>query len=199
MARLILASSSPRRREILKFLRTSFEIMSSNVDESVDCNLPPEDIVMILAKRKAQTIAEKHRDAFVIGADTIVVYQNCVLGKPADRDDAKQMLSSLSGKKHSVYTGVCILHGNDKEIFYEKTDVTFWDLSEEEIDRYIRTGEPFDKAGSYGIQGYGATLVKSINGDYFSVVGLPVAKIYQILKKMGYPFEYITETTAADK
>ncbi|KIO62198.1 Maf family protein [Caldifermentibacillus hisashii] len=187
MARLILASSSPRRQEILKSLRASFEIITSNADESVDCNMPPEEIVMTLAERKAQTVAKENHDAFVIGADTIVVYNDRILGKPADRDDAKQMLMMLSGNTHAVFTGTCILHGNDKEIFYEKTEVSFWELAEAEIDRYIRTGEPLDKAGSYGIQGYGAILVKSIHGDFYSVVGLPVAKLYRALKKMGYP------------
>lgn len=188
MARLILASSSPRRQDILNQLVTSFEIISSNVDESVDKNLPPEEIVMALAKRKASSIANTHQDAFIIGADTIVVFENQILGKPADSDEAKQMLTTLSGNTHSVYTGTCIINGRNEQIFFEKTDVTFWELAEEEIDRYIRTGEPLDKAGSYGIQGYGATLVKSIYGDFYSVVGLPIAKLYQTLKEMGFPF-----------
>ncbi|WP_033828293.1 Maf family protein [Bacillus andreraoultii] len=189
MARLILASSSPRRRDILKQLVTSFEIISSNVDESVDKNLPPEEIVMNLAKRKASSVANNQQDAFIIGADTIVVFKNQILGKPADYDEAKQMLTTLSGNTHSVYTGTCIINGNDKRVFYEKADVTFWELTEEEIDRYIRTGEPLDKAGSYGIQGYGATLVKSIHGDFYAVVGLPIAKLYHTLKEMKFPFK----------
>lgn len=189
MARLILVSSSPRRRDILKQLVTSFEIISSNVDESVDKNLPPEEIVMNLAKRKASSVANNQQDAFIIGADTIVVFKNQILGKPADYDEAKQMLTTLSGNTHSVYTGTCIINGNDKRVFYEKADVTFWELTEEEIDRYIRTGEPLDKAGSYGIQGYGATLVKSIHGDFYAVVGLPIAKLYHTLKEMKFPFK----------
>ena len=188
MTRLILASSSPLRREILKLLPATFEVLTSRTDESVDDTLPPEEIVMTLACKKAGAVAEHEKDAFVIGADTIVVYENHILGKPGNEEKAAEMLRLLSGKTHTVYTGVCVVHNNKSEKFCEKTHVTFWDLSEEEIEAYIRTGEPMDKAGAYGIQGFGATLVKSIEGDYFSVVGLPVAKLYRTMKEMGYPF-----------
>lgn len=186
MARLILASSSPRRREILKLIQLPFEVITSDADESIDEDLPPEQLVTTLALRKAEAVAKVNRDAYVIGADTIVYNQNEILGKPKTTAEAKDMLRSLSGQTHAVYTGACILHQDQQEVFYEKTDVTFWKLTEEEIDHYIRTGEPFDKAGGYGIQGFGATLVKKIEGDYFSVVGLPIAKLYRTLKQIGF-------------
>lgn len=191
LARLILASSSPRRREILKQVQPSFEVLSSDVDETVEGNLPPEETVIVLAERKAEFIAKDRYDDYVIGADTIVYFDGKQLGKPKDFDEAKKTLVLLSGNTHHVYTGVCVIHKDEKQVFYEKTLVTFWPLSDEEIDRYIRTGEPFDKAGSYGVQGYGATLVQSITGDYFSVVGLPIARLYRTLTQMGFQFDQI--------
>ncbi|MCU9614015.1 Maf family protein [Caldibacillus lycopersici] len=188
MARLILASSSPRRREILKQVQHNFEIIISDVDETIEEILPPEQVVMTLASKKAHAVAKHYPDAYVIGADTVVYLAPQILGKPANKVAAKQMLVNLSGKTHTVYTGISVIHGSQEETSFVKTDVTFWELSEKEIEHYIQTGEPFDKAGSYGIQGYGATLVKSINGDYFSVVGLPIAKLYRTLQTMGYAF-----------
>jgi len=188
MARLILASSSPRRKEILKQVQPQFDIITREVDETVEALLAPEEQVMTLAIRKAEAVAKDNVDAYVIGADTLVFYQDEALGKPKSYDEAKQMLTLLSGNTHFVYTGTCIFHENKKQVFYEKTKVTFWELTEKEIEDYIRTGEPFDKAGSYGIQGYGATLVKEIHGDYFSVVGLPIAKLYRTLTQMGFTF-----------
>lgn len=198
MARLILASSSPRRKDILKLVHQSFEIIVSNADESVSRSLSPEEIVMSLAKKKANAVAQNNQDAYVIGADTIVYFNRQILGKPADAREAKEMLSMLSGNTHSVYTGTTVIHGNKEETFYEKTDVTFWKLTEEEIEQYIHTGEPFDKAGSYGIQGYGATLVRAIHGDFFSVVGLPIAKLYRTLQKMGFREENGDQTVNDD-
>ncbi|MEH7249905.1 Maf family protein [Neobacillus niacini] len=187
MQNLILASSSPRRKELLENLRLTFTVSCSEVDESFDPTLSPEDVVMDLAERKAQVIFKVNPDSFVIGSDTIVVVDQQVLGKPTDEADAMGMLEKLSGRKHDVYTGVSILSPNGIACFYEKTEVWFWELTDEEIKSYVQSGEPLDKAGAYGIQQLGSMLVKKINGDYFAVVGLPVAKTYRELKRLGYP------------
>lgn len=186
MQPLILASASPRRKELLNMLQLSFQIASSDVDETYDAALSPEKIVQELALRKAKSVAKQHENATVIGADTIVVYENNILGKPKNAQEAVDMLTKLSGNTHAVYTGVAIVQASKTSLFYEKTDVTFWKLTEEEIDTYVQTGEPFDKAGAYGIQQLGATLVKKIHGDYYTVVGLPIAKTIRELKKFGF-------------
>jgi septum formation protein len=186
MQRLILASSSPRRKELLENLHLKFEISSSDVDESYDPKMKPEEIVMELANRKAKVIAEKNPSSFVIGSDTIVAVDGQVLGKPLTKDEAFKMLKLLSGRTHSVFTGVAIVSPEKKVTFFEKTDVTFWELTDEEIEAYIKSGEPFDKAGAYGIQGLGSMLVKQISGDYFTVVGLPVARTVRELRNIGY-------------
>jgi len=190
MQRLILASSSPRRKELLENLRLKFEISSSDADESFSEELSPAEAVMELASRKSAVVAANYPDCFVIGSDTVVVHEAEILGKPASGQEAFEMLRKLSGDTHSVFTGVSIL-APEKEIrFYEKTDVTFWDLSDEEIDTYIKSGEPFDKAGGYGIQGFGSMLVKEINGDYYTVMGLPVSRLIRELRKIGYILPY---------
>ncbi len=186
MSNLILASQSPRRRELLQQLQLSFTVVSSNADETIEQHVNPADAVMELAKRKALVIAEDHPNSFVVGSDTVVAQEELILGKPENPTEAKEMLQRLSGKTHSVYTGVAIIQGQKEHVFYEKTDVTFWELAEEQIDAYIATGEPFDKAGAYGIQALGAIFVKEIKGDYFSVVGLPISKVYRALKDMGF-------------
>ncbi|AGK55082.1 Maf family protein [Bacillus sp. 1NLA3E] len=190
MQHLILASSSPRRKELLENLQLIFDISSSETDESFLPGTAPEEIVMDLAARKATDVAEKHRDSIVIGADTIVFANNQVLGKPKDKIEAVKMLKMLSGNTHSVYTGVAIVTADTTVRFYEKTDVTFWDLNDSEIQAYINSGEPFDKAGAYGIQGFGSMLVKRISGDYFTVVGLPVSKTIRELQKAGFVLPY---------
>ncbi|MFT8322225.1 MAG: Maf family protein [Bacillus sp. (in: firmicutes)] len=187
---LILASSSPRRKELLEDLRLSFEVSSSNVDESFDCSLAPEEVVMSLAEKKARSITSYHDNPFIIGADTIVFYQGNILGKPETREQAFSMLKTLSGSTHSVYTGVAIAANGDCSTFYEKTDVLFWELTDEEINSYLDTGEPFDKAGAYGIQGVGRILVKKINGDYFTVVGLPISRLIRELKAIGFSIPF---------
>lgn len=141
---------------------------------------------MELATRKAAVIAKQFDKEIIIGADTIVVQNGKILGKPKDRIIAKEMLESLSGSQHSVYTGVTIMYEGKQHSFYEKTDVMFWELSSEEIDQYLDSGEPFDKAGSYGIQGLGSLLVKKINGDYFNVVGLPISRLNRFLKEKNF-------------
>jgi septum formation protein len=190
MQNLILASSSPRRKELLETLRLKFAISSSEVDESFEPGLSPEEIVMELAERKAQAIFNENSDAFVIGADTIVVANNEVLGKPTDEAEAISMLKILSGSQHDVYTGVSILSPDRTTRFYEKTEVWFWELTDNEIRSYVKSGEPLDKAGAYGIQQLGSMLVKKINGDYFAVVGLPVARTIRELKRVGYQLPY---------
>ncbi|RIW37771.1 septum formation inhibitor Maf [Bacillus salacetis] len=186
MPNLILASGSPRRKELLQQIHLSFSIEVSNADESFSQDLPPDEVVMELAERKAVSIAAENPGSFVIGSDTVVVFNGEILGKPSDSDHAKEMLRMLSGKTHFVYTGVAIVKDQTEKMFYKKTEVTFWELTEEEIDMYAASGEPLDKAGGYGIQGLGAFLVKEISGDYFSVVGLPVSHVYRSLKEMGY-------------
>lgn len=186
MKNLILASSSPRRKELLENLQLSFHTVSSDVDETYDPEWSPEDIVMALAHRKAKAVSKEHPASIVIGSDTVVVRDQTILGKPQNREEAFSMLKSLSGRFHSVYTGVAIVSESNECKFFEKTDVEFWELSDEEINDYLDTGEPFDKAGAYGIQGFGSILVKRISGDYFSVVGLPVARTIRELKKAGY-------------
>ncbi|WP_042459197.1 Maf family protein [Neobacillus dielmonensis] len=190
MQNLILASSSPRRKELLENLRIPFAISSSNVDESFNPDLPPDEVVMELAHRKAQAVFEKNPDAFVIGSDTIVVADNRFLGKPADEAEAFQILKGLSGSQHEVYTGVSIVSPANSVRFYEKTEVWFWELTDDEIRSYVKSGEPLDKAGAYGIQGLGSMLVKKINGDYFAVVGLPVARTVRELKRLQFKLPY---------
>lgn len=182
---LILASASPRRSELLKNAGYDFTISVSDVDESVYKNLSPENMVRELAIAKARAVAVNHPKSVVIGSDTIVVLNDKVLVKPESEADAKQMLLSLSGKKHTVCTGVCAFSGTEHKAFVSKTEVEFFSLSQEEIDHYVSTGEPMDKAGAYGIQGYGSTLVRSITGDYFTVMGLPIALTARLLSQFG--------------
>lgn len=190
MQRLILASSSPRRKELLETIHLNFEISSSNADESFDASLTPEQAVTELALRKAKSVAKGFPGCYIIGSDTVVVDEETILGKPDGEQEARRMLKTLSGKLHSVYTGVAILTPDKEVTFYEKTDVTFWELTDEEIDFYVKSGEPFDKAGGYGIQGLGSMLVKEISGDYFTVVGLPVSRTVRELKRAGYVLPY---------
>lgn len=250
---LILASASPRRRELLGLTGYDFEVQVSEADESVESGLPVEEVVMTLARRKAEAVfcnrlashlddgnASNARNGssasngnnvshacngsnainsnnvsegsntsnggnvrnncgayhcdngssslgggdIVLGSDTIVVLDGQIMGKPKDAEDAARMLRGLSGRTHHVYTGVALLSAKRQDVFYSVTEVEFYPLTEEEIQNYIATGEPMDKAGAYGIQGRGAVLVKGIRGDYFTVVGLPVAETARHLKAM---------------
>ncbi|MGO4888571.1 Maf family protein [Anaerobacillus sp. MEB173] len=185
MKQLILASGSPRRKELLEQAHLQFSIITSDIQELVDPTQSPGAIVESLALQKASAVAKDYPQAVVLGADTIVTHDQKVLGKPENAADAKNMLQSLSGNSHEVYTGVAIVTSTETITFHERTKVTFWDLKDEEIDQYIESGEPFDKAGAYGIQGFGATLVKGIVGDYFSVVGLPLARTVRELEQFG--------------
>ena len=187
MSKIILASASPRRRELLTQIGLKFEIMPSHKEERMQENRPAQ-VVMGLAMDKAEDIfgqvgEDEKTDVLVIGADTIVALDNIILGKPKDEEDALKMLRFLQGKTHQVYTGVCMVTADEAQVFYEKTDVTMYPADEEQLIEYIRTGEPMDKAGSYAIQGQGCVLVQEIHGDYNNVVGLPVAQIWQRLMK----------------
>jgi septum formation protein len=182
---LILASGSPRRKELLQQMNILFKVHKSDCEESFSDEQPPSQIVIDLAEQKAKTVFQHYKDDVVIGADTVVVRNGVILGKPENEDEAIEMLQSLSGSTHSVWTGVAIVSASKSITFSEETKVTFWQLSDEEILSYVKSGEPFDKAGAYGIQGLGAYLVKSINGDYFNVVGLPISRTMRELKRMG--------------
>lgn len=181
---IILASASPRRKEILENVNLKFTVQSSHIEEVVLENEPPKDLVMRLAFEKCMDVAKKNPNALVIGADTIVALDNNILGKPKDEHHAYKMIKSLSNKKHEVITGISLINLslNKKVTDYVVSEVTFKDLSEETIKDYIKTKESLDKAGAYGIQGYGALLVDSIKGDYFNIVGLPISKIGDLLK-----------------
>ena len=190
MEKIILASASPRRREILNAVGIEFEVVKSDADENaVSKELAPEIYVQELALLKATDAAKKlklknRRDMLIISADTIVVSEGEILGKPEDEADAKRILLSLSGKQHKVITGICVTRLNDAFSVCKSvvTKVKFRELGEEEIDKYIASGEPMDKAGAYGIQGKGALLTDGIEGDYFNVVGLPVSKLCEVLR-----------------
>ena len=179
---LILASASPRRKEILTMLNLKFETRPANADETFTKSLPPEEIVMTLAKKKANAVSFSQND-IVLGADTIVYINGRILNKPEDEKDAINMLKMLSNNTHEVFTGVCLHSLNEEICFYDRTFVTFTPLSDGDIFDYIKTKEPFDKAGAYGIQGRGCTLVKEIRGDFYNVMGLPAGKVFQNLKK----------------
>lgn len=180
---IILASKSPRRREILENTKVRFSIKESQIDEIIKANESPKETVMRLAYEKALDVASYNRDSLVIGADTIVVINDKILGKPKNEEDAYNMIKLLSGKTHYVITGFALINLslNKKVIDCEVSQVTFKELSEECIKDYINTKESLDKAGAYGIQGYGGLLVKNIQGDYFNIVGLPISKISDCL------------------
>lgn len=185
MKKIILASASPRRKELLETAGISFEICVADVDESIPEGTPPDEAAKLTASKKAAAVSAIHPDAVVIGADTIVVADGKILGKPKDRADAENMLRMLSGKEHLVITGVCLSEGGNRTVFEKISKVKFYELSDAEIKAYVATGEPMDKAGAYGIQGKGCVLVEGIEGDYFNIVGLPVAATVKELKKLS--------------
>lgn len=182
MADIILASASPRRRELLSLAGVDFSVKVADVNEVIPENAKPDEVVISLAMQKAQAVANENPDSIVIGSDTVVALDGEILGKPKNEENAAQMLTRLSGRSHTVYTGVAIIHGEKVKNFCEATEVVFNNLTQEEIRNYIATGECMDKAGAYGIQGKGCVLVEKINGDYFNVVGLPVSKLYRELR-----------------
>lgn len=195
--KIILASASPRRRELLEQIGVQFTVQPAKGEEKTGA-ATPEETVKRLSEQKAKEVADlqKGGDVVVIGADTIVSYDNKILGKPKDEEDAFRMLSMLQGKKHEVYTGVTLLllvNGEKRKIvFAEKTEVFMYTMTEREIRDYIKTGEPLDKAGAYGIQGKCAAFIEKISGDYNNVVGLPVSRIYQELLQLGIDILHIS-------
>lgn len=187
---MILASQSPRRAQLLAEAGFAFRAVPSPFDERLVTCPTPHDLVAALARGKAAAVASQEgNEEMVIGSDTVVVLDGTVLGKPVDAQDAWRMLRGLSGRSHQVMTAVCLMHGNTElETFTECARVTFWPLSDGEIERYVASGEPFDKAGAYGIQGKGRMLVKGIEGDFYTVVGLPISRLARELARFGvYP------------
>jgi len=184
---LILASKSPRRSYLLKQAGLTFKVIPSNFDENSVSLSTPETYVKVLAQAKAADVSEAYPQSWVIGADTIVVIDGKILGKPDSKEQARTMLKSLSGKTHQVYTGYCICCYAESKSFSNtvKTDVLFKNLADNEIEWYINTSEPFDKAGAYAIQGLGTFIVKSIKGSYTNVVGLPVCEVIEFLIQEG--------------
>ncbi len=185
MKRFILASASPRRREILTNAGYDFEVVASDADESLSTALGASETVAELSRRKAHSVSASFPGAVVLGCDTVVSLDGEILGKPENEEQAFSMLGKLSGRVHEVYSGVCITDGKQDYSFVCSTQVEFYPLSKETVLSYIATGEPMDKAGAYGIQGYGSMLVKRINGDYFTVMGLPVNECARALAKLG--------------
>jgi septum formation protein len=182
MNQLILASGSPRRRELLAKAGFTFEVRAADIDESLLPCEQPKDYVQRLAREKAQAIAALNPNAVVLGADTTVVLEGEVLGKPADTAEAERMLRLLSGRTHQVYTGLAVVRGAEHRLHVETTDVVFRVITEEELAFYLASGDAMDKAGAYGIQGYAARWIPRIEGDYFNVVGLPLASVVLLLR-----------------
>lgn len=174
---VVLASQSPRRKELLNYITDEFSVIPSDYEEVLPEGLKTEDVPIFLAAQKALDVSKSHPDELVIGCDTVVILGETILGKPKDKLEAFNMLSLLSGRTHKVISGVCLCLKGKTMSFSEETEVKFYDLSELEILSYIETNSPMDKAGSYGIQDGGALFVESINGDYYNVMGLPVAKL----------------------
>lgn len=183
---VVLASASPRRRELLSLVFERFRVVPSGFDEAdVPAELDPADHVRYSSGMKARDVAAKCPESLVIGADTIVVADDLILGKPNDPEDAADMLRKLSGRTHQVYSGITVVANGVERSAVECTDVTFSPLTEDIISRYISTGEPLDKAGAYAIQGRGSVLICSVNGCYFNVVGLPIYRLSRILEEFG--------------
>jgi septum formation protein len=184
--KIILASTSPRRKELLARILNNFEIIPGNYEEDMTLKLPPEELAMTLSAGKALDVA-KNNEGIIIGSDTFISFNKEVLGKPHTPEKAKETLSKLSGKTHKIYTGLTIINTKTKEIIqdYEITKITFKELSEKEIEEYIATKEPLDKAGAYALQGIGAKLITKIEGSRTSAIGLPIEKLAKILNKMG--------------
>ena len=189
--RVILASASPRRRELLRLVGIDHEVRPADIDESYLPGEQPNAHAERLARGKAETIASTAGpNAVTIGSDTIVVVDGDVLGKPRDREQARQMLRRLSGRSHVVMTGVAVSWAGQTLSGVEEVGVTFRALSDDEIDRYIDTGEPMDKAGAYGIQGFGATIVERVDGDYFAVMGLALNRLSRLLRDAGLRYDF---------
>lgn len=187
MKKLILASTSPRRKELLEKLGLDFEVVTSDYEEDMTLPLPANELAKVLALGKAQDVADKYPDAVVIGSDTMVVFDGKVIGKPKDETDAKEILKKLSGQKHSVVTGVAIINKslNQELVWTDEAFVQFRNISEEEIDKYIDSGEPFGHAGAYAIQKKACVFVEEIVGDFSVIIGLPQKSVSENLKQFG--------------
>ena len=180
--KLILASGSPRRKELLSLITDDFTVSPGHFDESLVHEKTPAMLAERLAREKCLEAARRNGDAVVIGSDTVVEADGRVFGKPADEEDARRMIRTLSGKTHFVHTGVCICGGGRTESFADTCRVTFFEIDPEDIERYIRTAEPYDKAGAYAIQGHAALWIDRIEGDYYTIMGLPVSRTSRLLK-----------------
>ena len=187
---VVLASSSPRRRQLLDLVGISHTVQPADVDETYLLGEVPEAHAERLARAKAEKVAGDHPRALVIGADTIVVVDGLVLGKPRDAGDARRMLGMLSGRSHTVMTAVAVRYGERTVSGVEIVDVTFLPISDDDIGAYVATGEPMDKAGAYGIQGYGATIVRRIDGDYFAVMGLSLVRLIALMREVGVAYGF---------
>jgi septum formation protein len=187
MREITLASASPRRKDLLKQIGLEFNVITSNVDEDIQDYTSPEDLVEKLSYIKAEDVAKCTKKGIIIGADTVVVHNDKILGKPTNEEDAKIMLKALSGDSHRVITGITVLDVENEKCIttHVKTIVNFKKLSLAALEGYVASNEPFDKAGSYGIQGLGAVLVEKIEGCYFNVVGLPISRLAEVLKEFG--------------
>ena len=180
---MILASKSPRRQELLRVISEDFRIIPAVGEEVIPDNASPMEAVLLLSRQKAEEIYLQYNDELIISADTVVAIDDMILGKPHDEAQAFDMLKRLSGRVHTVFTGVCVIfEDGSSENFAERTDVEFYPLTDKEISDYIATGEPMDKAGAYGIQEKGALLVKRIDGDFYNVMGLPIAGLSRVLR-----------------
>lgn len=188
--KVVLASGSPRRQQLLELIGIPHEVRPSNIDETMRPREAPRRHAERLAREKASVIATREPDVVTIAADTIVVINRKVLGKPRDAEDARQMLAMLSGREHTVITAVAVARGRKLRSAIEEVKVKFRRLRDDEIDAYIATGEPMDKAGAYGIQGFGATIVECVNGDYFAVMGLPLARVVMLLRDLGVRYRF---------
>jgi nucleoside triphosphate pyrophosphatase len=188
--RVILASQSPRRRELLTLVGITHEVRPADIDETYLAGEKPAPHAERLARGKCAVIAEREPDALVIGSDTIVVVDGEVLGKPKDEGDAAQMLRRLSGRSHIVVTAVAVAWRGETRSAVEEVNVTFHSLSDADIAAYIATREPMDKAGAYGIQGFGATIVERVDGDYFAVMGLPLQLVVRVLRELGIRYAF---------
>lgn len=189
---LVLASASPRRRDVLTRLGLDFEVSPApdDAEPAWDGTHPPEAFVRQTAVAKAGAVAAERPDALVVGADTIVVLSGEVLEKPVDAADARRMLGRMAGRDHLVHTGLAVVAPDGRAAGVESTSVTFRPLSDDEIVRYVETGEPLDKAGAYGIQGLGAALVKRVQGCYYNVTGMPIARLLALLRDAGYAYVF---------
>ena len=195
---VVLASSSPRRRQLLNLIGIAHEVRPANIDESPRPREVPRRHAERLAREKASAVATRDPDLVTIGADTVVVINRTVLGKPADGDEAARMLGLLSGREHLVITAVAVSRGKKLRSAIEEVRVRFRRLRDDEIQAYIATGEPMDKAGAYGIQGFGATIVERIEGDYFAVMGLPLVRLVGLLRDVGVNYQFGDLMTSAD-